>query len=905
MQPYATYRNPNPPKSGDPETPPDCPHADAPFAKTDNPASHHPANHLPGQPIRSATAWHATCPYPFPMWMLLKDLRYGARLLRNNPGFTAVAILSLALGIGANVAIFQLLDAVLLRALPVQDPQKLVMLQLADRTGWRGNQMSPYEALTNPIWERFRDTQAGTAASSPFAGVMAWAGNGFGFSLSPGGETRPARGLFVSGDFFRVLGVQPVLGRVFSAADDRRGCGLPGAVVSYKFWQRELAGDAAVVGRRLTLNDHAVEIIGVTPAGFSGVEVGQVYDVAVPICSQAVLWSDGNVLDVGTTWWLTVMARLQPGWTLQHANAQLRVSSAGLFQATLPSNYPAKNVKDYLKFKLRAVPAKTGVSQLRTEYSDSLLLLLATTGLVLLIACSNLANLTLARATAREHEIAVRLAIGASRGRLVRQLMAESVLLALAGGACGLLLAGELGRLMLALLRTPGSSLFLDLEPDAGVFAFAAGIAGLTCILFGLIPTLRATRRAPADVMKTGGRSLTTSRERFGLRQTLVVSQVALSMVLLVSALLFSGSLRKLLAVDAGFRQNGILVVDLDFRRLKIPVIERTAFKRDMLQRIQALPGTTSAGEDYMLPLSGGSWSNSVWIDGPESSPKMISNFATIGAGYLKAMGMTLLAGRDFDGRDTISAPPAAIVNETFARKLGLGVNPVGLRFRKEATPSQKETVYQIAGLVKDTKYVSLREEFVPIAFLSTAQDADPDSSAEFVVRFTGPLADIASRIKQAAAGVSPSITVDYRAFDAMVREGLLRDRLMATLSGFFGALAALIAALGLYGVMSYLVVRRTNEIGIRMALGANRGNILGLVLREAAALLLVGLAAGLVLAVAAGYAAGSLLFGLRPTDAGILAMAAALLAAVTIAASYLPAWRAARLDPMAALREE
>jgi ABC-type antimicrobial peptide transport system permease subunit len=236
---------------------------------------------------------------------------------------------------------------------------------------------------------------------------------------------------------------------------------------------------------------------------------------------------------------------------------------------------------------------------------------------------------------------------------------------------------------------------------------------------------------------------------------------------------------------------------------------------------------------------------------------------------------------------------------------LGLGVNPVGLRFRKEATPSQKETVYQIAGLVKDTKYVSLREEFVPIAFLSTAQDADPDSSAEFVVRFTGPLADIASRIKQAAAGVSPSITVDYRAFDAMVREGLLRDRLMATLSGFFGALAALIAALGLYGVMSYLVVRRTNEIGIRMALGANRGNILGLVLREAAALLLVGLAAGLVLAVAAGYAAGSLLFGLRPTDAGILAMAAALLAAVTIAASYLPAWRAARLDPMAALREE
>jgi putative ABC transport system permease protein len=833
------------------------------------------------------------------MWMLLKDLRYGARLLRNNPGFTAVAVLSLALGIGANVAIFQLIDAVRLRTLPVKDPQKLAMLQLADKTGWRGSQWSAYETLTNPIWERFRDSQ------QAFGGVMAWASNGFGYNLAPGGETRLARGLFVSGDFFRVLGVQPLEGRVFTPADDRRGCGLPGAVASYGFWQRELGGDAAAIGRRLTLNDHAVEIIGVTPADFSGVEVGQSFDLAVPICSQAVLWSEGNVLDVGTTWWLTVMGRLKPGGTLQQANAQLRVSSAGLFQATLPANYPAVNVKDYLKFKLQAVPAKTGVSALRTEYSDPLMLLLATTGLVLLIACSNLANLTLARATAREHEIAVRLAIGASRGRLVRQLMAESVLLAVAGGACGLLLAGELGRLLVALLGTQGNALFLDLQPDAGVFAFAVGIAGLTCVLFGLIPALRATRRSPADVMKTGGRSLTSSRERFGLRQTLVVSQVALSMVLLVSALLFSGSLRKLLAVDAGFRQNGILIASLDFSRLKLPVAQRIAFKRDILQRIQGLPGVASAGEDYMLPLSGGSTTNNVWLDGADSNPKMEANFAQVGGGYLKTMGMTLLAGRDFDGRDTTSAQPAAIVNETFARKMGLGANPVGKTFRREATPSRPETVFEIAGLVKDTKYRNLREEFRPIAFLATTQDVDPGPFAQFVVRFDGPLADVTSRVKQAVAGVNRAITVDYRAFDEMVREGLLRERLMAALSGFFGALAALIAAVGLYGVMSYLVVRRTSEIGLRMALGASRGKILGMVLREAVSLLLIGLAAGAVLAVAGGYAAGSLFFGLRPTDAGILGMAAALLAAATIAASCLPAWRAARLDPMAALREE
>jgi len=833
------------------------------------------------------------------MWML-KDLRYGLRLLRNNPGFTAVAVLSLALGIGANVAIFQLLDAVRLRTLPVKEPHKLAMLQLADRTGWRGSQQSPYPTLTNPIWERFRDSQ------DAFAGALAWANNDF--NLATGGEVRLARGLFVSGDFFRVLGVQPIAGRVFTSADDRRGCGLPGAVISYAFWQRELAGESPVIGRKLTLNGQAVEIVGVTPAAFTGLEIGRSYDLAVPICSQTVLWSEGNWLDVGTTWWLTVMGRLKPGWSLAKANARLRTNSAGLFQATLPANYPAINVKDYLKFRLQAVPAKTGVSELRTQYSDPLLLLLATTGLVLLIACSNLANLTLARATAREHEIAVRLAIGASRGQLVRQLMAESFLLALAGGAAGLLLAGELGHVMVALLHTPGTaadSLFLNLEPDLGVLAFAAVIAALTCVLFGLIPALRATRRAPADVMKTSGRTLTTSRERFGLRQTLVVSQVALSLVLLVSALLFSGSLRKLLAVDAGFRQNGILIVDLDFSRLKIPMARRIAFKQDMLQRMQALPGAAAAGEAFLLPLSGGSLSNNVWLDRADSNPKMESNFGWISGGYLKTMGMTLLAGRDFDGRDTSSSPKVAIVNQTFARKLGLGVNPVGKRFHRESTPSQPETVFEIAGLVKDTKYYSLREEFRPIAFLSTTQDADPDPFAQFLVNFNGPLADVTSRVKQAVKQVSPAITVEYRAFDETVQEGLLRERLMATLSSFFGALAALIAAVGLYGVMSYLVVRRTNEIGIRMALGANRRNILRLVMREAATLLLVGLAAGAVLAMAAGYAAGSLLFGLRPTDAGILGMAAGLLAAVTIPASYLPAWRAARLDPMTALREE
>ena len=790
---------------------------------------------------------------------LISDLRFAGRMLRRSPAFTAVAVLTLALGIGANTAIFQLLDAVRLRTVPVKDPQGLALVQLADRTGWRGSQATWYPALTNPIWERFRDSQ------DAFSGALAWANNGF--DLSPGGEARLAQGLFVSGDFFRVLGVQPLMGRLFTAGDDRRGCGLPGAVISYQFWQRELGGNGSVVGSKLTLNYHPVEVIGVTPAGFFGLEIGSSYDVAVPICSQAVLWSEGNWLDAGTVWWLTVMGRLKPAGTLEQANAQLRVSSRGIFQATLPPNYPAANVKDYLKFKLEAVPAGSGVSWLRSRYGDPLLLLLVTAGLVLLIACANLANLLLARATIRGHEIAVRLAIGASRGRLIRQLMTESLLLAAAGAALGLLLSGTLSRFLVAMLGTEGNPLFLDLDPDPRMLTFTAGLASLTCLLFGLMPALRATRISPGDAMKTSSRSLTGSRELFGLRQALVVSQVALSLVLLVGALLFSGSLRNLLAVDAGFQQNGVLIAEVDFSRFKIPSERRGAFKRDLLERIRALPNVYSAAEVGIVPLSGGGIDNNVWIDGSDPTRKLEPNFNWISGGYLKTMGMILLAGRDFDDRDTPTSPRVAIVNQSFAGRLGLGTNPVGKRFRREATPSEPELVFEIVGLIRDTKYYNLREEFRPIAFLSTSQDAHPDPFVQILVRSSASLADLTSGIRSAVAEISSTIGIDFRALETTIREGLLRERLMATLSGFFGLLAALIATIGLYGVMSYLVVRRTSEIGIRMALGVQPEDVLWMVLKEALVLTLSGIAIGLPCAMACAHFVSSLLFGLKGTD--------------------------------------
>jgi len=825
------------------------------------------------------------------------DLRYGLRMMRRSPGFTTVAVLTLALGIGANTAIFQLLDAVRLRLLPVKNPQELTLIQLADRKGWRGHQSSGYPALTNPIWERLRDTQ------TEFSGTLAWSNADFGLSRS--GDSRLARGLWVSGEFFHVLGVQPLKGRVFTAADDRPGCGLPGTVISHAFWLHELGGDPAVIGKTITLGESTVEIIGVTPEGFTGVEIGRSYEMAVPICSQATLWTDGNWLKAGTVWWLTIMGRLRPGGALEKANAQLHAVSPGIFEASLPKNYPPVNVKDYLAFQLKAVPSAGGVSQLREQYEDPMWLLLASTGLVLLIACANLANLMLARSSARSREVSVRLAIGASRGRIIRQLMSESLLLAAAGGAVGLLLAGTLSEFLVSLLGGERSAIFLDLDPDWRVLVFTVAMATLTCVLFGLVPALRATRTAPAEAMNASSRSLSGSREGFGLRRALVISQVAMSLVLLFGALLFSRTLGNLMAVDAGFQKHGILIAEVDFRRLKLPPERRAAYKRDLLEKIRAVPGVDAAAQAGIIPLSGSSGSNTVWIEGGDPNRKMESKFAFVGDGYLTAMNIPLLAGRDFDTRDQPQTPSVALVNQTFARSLGLGENPVGHRFRREATPSDPERVFEIVGLVRDTKYHSLREAFLPVAFLSITQDKDPGSYDQLVIRCSAPLTGLTSRLRGAIKEVSPAIDVDYRTLEATVREGLLTERLMATLSSFFGVLAAMLAGIGLYGVMWYMVVRRTNEIGIRMTLGADRRNIIRLVLGEAGALAGIGLAAGAILAVLAGQAAQKMLFGLEPNDALTLTAATILLAAVALAASFLPARRASRLEPMAALRYE
>jgi putative ABC transport system permease protein len=824
-----------------------------------------------------------------------QDLKYALRRLLKSPGFTIAAIATLALGIGANTAIFELLDAVLLQSLPVANPQELAEVRVVDMDKARGGFVSGYPVVTNPIWEKLREDHQG------FSQIAAWSDTVF--SRDSGGDARFANGLWVSGDFFRVLGVRPIQGRVFTAEDDRPGCGLPGAVISYGFWQQEYGG-GPVLGRKLVLNDKPVEVIGVTPASFFGVDVGRSFDVAVPVCSEPFLETK-NRLDASTVWWLAVIGRRDPSWPVERVAAHLGAASPAIFAATLRPDYPVESVKDYLAMKLTAAPSAAGVSMLRETYSEPLRILLGISGLVLLITCANLASLMLARTSAREREMAVRLAIGAGRSRLIRQVLSESLLLSLAGAVAGAVLARTLSRGLVAFLNTANNPVSLDFKQDWRLFVFLLAVSVVTCMLFGLAPALRASRTAPGAVMKTGGQGMTANRGRLGFRGALVVTQVALSLVLLFSALLFTESLRNLLTDDPGFQAKGVLIAGLDFTRLQIPVEKRGVFQRELLDRIRAIPGVDAAADTNIVPLSGSGWGNTVWMDGHNGTQRQGSKFSRVSPQYFKTLGISMLAGRDFNESDTTQSPRVAIVNQAFARLLRLGENPIGMRFRREATPTSPEEVNEIVGLVKDTKYDRIRQPAVAIAYLDTTQDNDAENSMQVLVRSTLPMATVESAIRRTVHEVSSGISFDFQGLQAQIRQSLLAERLLATLSGFFGALAVVLAMIGLYGVMSYTVAERASEIGIRMALGARRADVTAMILRKAATLLVAGLVLGAGLSLAAASAASALLFGLKPRDPVTLATAAAVLAAVALGASYLPARRAAALDPIASLKVE
>ncbi len=822
---------------------------------------------------------------------LWQDLRYGARLLRLNPGFALVALLSLALGIGANTAIFQAVDAVRLRTLPVKDPNGLVAVRIGVAKGGRtGSFTGNYPRLTYAQWQEIR------ASQQAFASLFAWGTTEF--NLAEGGESRFARGLWVSGDYFSTLGVQPAVGRLLTSADDDpRACDPPAAVISYPFWQAEFGGDASAVGRALRLDGHLVTIAGVAPRGFFGLDVGRSFDVAVPLCAQAAIRPGERALDRRDVWWLAAFGRLKPGWTIDRATAHLTALSPGIFEATVPPTYRPQDVKGYLAFQLQAFPASTGVSSLRTEYGTSLWLLLSIAGLVLLIACANLANLMLARASARGREIAIRLAIGASRTRIVRQLMAESLLLTGLGAAAGVWLAQWLSRALVAFIATDQEQVFVALHLDWRVLAFTVGLAVVTCVIFGLTPALRATRTSPATMVRAMGPGLTEGRDRLSLRRALVVTQMAVSMVLVVGALLFARTFHNLATLDPGFRQD-VLVATLDLRRTGVPDAQVAALHRRILERLRALPDTAAAGSADVVPIGRSFWNQTLVVDGVTQQDFPLLN--RVSAGFFETMGVGFVAGRNFDGRDTLAAPRVAVVDEAFVRKYFGGKVPLGRTFQFAVGPGEPNPSYEIVGVVKNTKYADLRDPFEPIIYLASTQDPDP-GSLTVLLHARNDTARLVAPVTQAVAGIDPRILINFQMLDAQIRDSLVRERLMAALSGFFATLAVLLAMVGLYGVMSYSVARRRTEIGIRLALGAGRGRIARLIVRETAWLVAVGLA----LAIAAGHAAASLLYGVTPGDAATLAVAVVALGAVALAASLLPARRAARLDPTAALREQ
>jgi predicted permease len=831
------------------------------------------------------------------------DTRYGLRQLRRTPGFTAVAVLTLALGIGANTAIFTLMDTVILRRLPVEKPSELYQVQVGNADEGGGGGESPFPT---PMWGQLRDHQ------DVFSRVFAWSGRNA-FGLPEWGTGAAVSEIWVSGGFFSGLGLRPAAGRLIADSDDRRGCPAV-AVLSYSFWQEHYGGAKSAVGSTLALGSHPFEVIGVAPPGFFGMEVGGKFDVAAPVCATAILERKEPSLDNVEFSWLNVGGRINPKLSRAQQTARLRILATRLF---VPPNASPAERDAYMKIILRFVPAATGISGLRSQFGQPLQILMVVVGIVLLIACANLASLTLARGAARHKEIAVRQALGASRTRLIRQLLTECALLSSAGALLGVLLAHWTAALLLHIISTQQNTVFfLDLSLNTRTLGFVLAIATLTSLLIGLLPALRATRVSLGSGVKGSQSSEMGRGVGFRGRQWIVGSQVALSLVLLVAAGLLLRSLVKLATLDAGFDRNNVLLVATHLKPAKVPPDRWLATYSDIESRLKALPGVLSVGYSNNTPISGGlmefsnvqsdwfklstSLTSSTSVKANPVAP-VYANF--ISPGYIPTLRIRLLAGRNFTGADLETSSDMAIVNETFSRRFFPHMNPIGRIFRMN-NPGEK--AYEVVGLVQDSKYQSLREGAQAVVFLPANQlPALFGDSEQLELRTAIPPSAMVAPVRAAVDEVSSAITLKFDTLAEQVNRSLFQERMLALLSGFFGALALLLAMIGLYGTLSYLVTQRQTEFGVRMALGATRSSILGLVMRDLVAVLAGGLAAGILISLAATRVLQQMLFGLGPRDATTMLLAAGVLSAVSLLACYIPARRATKVDPMVALRYE
>lgn len=815
---------------------------------------------------------------------LLQDLRYAFRQMRKSPGFTVVAVLSLAIGIGANTAIFTIIDAIMLKMLPVKNPGELVQLSRYYQDH-RSN-------FSYPWYAELRDQNHTTS------GVFAVSNNSPS-KVRIGDETENIDCQFVTGNYFAVLGVKAVAGRAITPQDDKL-TGAPAAsvaVLSYGFWKRRLGSDPTAIGRTIYVEKAPFTVVGVMPPEFFGVEAGRAPSITIPMAAARHMRPEAW-LSHPDTHWLSVMARLKPNVSSEQAEADIRVIFGRLVAKDAGHVDDPHERRVALGQRLEVTPAGPGLDTLRLQFSEPLEILVAMVGLVLLIACANIANLLLARAAARRREIAVRLALGAGRSRLLRQFLTESLLLSAGGGALGLLLAWVGSNALVIFMSNGQERILPSLSPDVRVLAFTAIVSFVTGVFFGLAPAFRASRIDAGSALKETRAMSPANR----LAKTLVISQAALSLILLIGATLLARSLQNLETMNPGFDRNNVLIISLDSEAAGLKGNDLNRYYQQLLARIPQVPGIRSASAALIIPISGGGISNLVEVEGytPRPEEDKEADISPVAPKYFETVGTPLLAGRDFTLQDREGTPKVAIINQTMARYYFHDANPIGRHITTRFNGNM-----EIIGVVGDAKYLSLRETTSRTIYLPCFQGELPWGPAVFV-RTSLPISAIAAPLRGAVRALDKNVPVkDIWTLSHQVEQSLISERLIAMLSSFFGVLALLLACIGLYGVMSYSVVRRTNEIGIRVALGAARGDVLRLVLRETMLLVTLGIGIGLPVALASTRLIRSQLFDLEPNDPLTICAAMLTMFAVCALAGYLPARRASRVDPMVALRHE
>ena len=816
---------------------------------------------------------------------MIGDIRYALRVLVKAPGFTAVVVLILALGIGANTAVFTVINGVILKSLPVREPGQLVYFR------------NP--SFSYPIFQQVK------ARGQIFSALFAW--NHDRLNVAWNGESDATQALLVSGDFHAALGLRATVGRTIEAADDDVGAS-PVVVLSDRSWRRRFAGDPAAIGKTVRIEGLPFTVVGVTPPDFFGVAPGMDPEITIPLTMVVRLRpQSAGILQQPTTGWLRLMGRLKPGLTLRQANSAVEVFWPQVLQATTSTDMPADRRQRFLSRTTSLASARTGYSSVRSEISRPLWLLLGLVCLLLAVACASVANLMLARASARTREIAVRIALGAGRRRVLRQLLAESLVLAVLGSACGVLLAIWGSDALVRLFSTTRDPFVLDLRPDGRVLGFTLGVAVLTCLGFSLVPAFRAARVDPGPVLKESGRILGRERKRWRLARSLVVSQVSVSVLLLSGTALFTRSLTGLLALDPGFRPDNVLLLVTDPAMAGYRGRE-TAFHRQLLDRLQGTAGVESASLSVFAPITDtdGAWTGSVSIDGtPAPEQGQYTYFNAVSPGYFATLGTPLLRGRDFGPQDGASAPRTTIVNEAVARAFFPGQDPIGHRIGLGREASRQ--ALEIVGVVKDAKYQRLQEPTRRIAYLPFLQSADSLKGVELVaeVRTTLPAAAMVETIRKQVRGIDRAIPLRFETLSDRIHDTLTTERVVAVVSAVLGAVALLLATASLYGLMAYTVTRRTGEIGVRVALGASRAAVLWLVLEESLRLALAGVCVGLAASLGLGRFLESLLYGVTARDPLALGVACALMTSVAALAGFLPARRASRVDPAVALRQE